>query len=411
MKSLFTVIEFTIKEAVKRKSFIISMIIILGIIVIGFNVPNMISALSGDDNEKTSILIIDEDNIFGEELIEINSSDEDYDYTMSKKNYSNEELDKMFENKEYDSCVRFKKENEKIVIDYIAKSLLMGDSIPESLLENFQMQYTAKKIEEAGITPEQLQAMFTQFEVNTIQTDENAGTGNILVMMLLSIVLFYAIYFCAYQISTSITTEKTSKIMEALVTSTSPKMIVLGKTIGIGILGIFQVIIIATVAFLSAKTFLPDGILDSIINMSNITPTLCLVTLVYFLLGYLTYAFLYALTGSMVSKPEDINSANSPIAVLAVIGFYLSYFSMMNPASNINKFAAIFPFSSPFCMPFRILMGSASNSEIITSILILFITILIIAKVSIKVYSSAILNYGTKMNFKNIFKICKSNKD
>ena len=141
------------------------------------------------------------------------------------------------------------------------------------------------------------------------------------------------------------------------------------------------------------------------------TLNLGLITLLYFILGYFTYALLYALTGSMVSKPEDIQSANGPIAILVVIGFYLAYFSMMNPASNINQFAALMPFSSPFCMPLRVLMGITTTGELIASIAILAVTIFIIAKISIKVYSSAILNYGTKMNFKEIIKMCKNKND
>ena len=117
------------------------------------------------------------------------------------------------------------------------------------------------------------------------------------------------------------------------------------------------------------------------------------------------YALLYALTGSTVSKPEDIQSANTPVALLAVIGFYLSYFTMMNPTSDLNTFAALFPISSPFCMPFRVMMGIASGVEVAISIAILLVTILVIAKVAIKIYSNAILNYGTKMSLKDMIKI------
>ena len=139
--------------------------------------------------------------------------------------------------------------------------------------------------------------------------------------------------------------------------------------------------------------------------MSTITPYLGIVTIIYFILGYFTYALLYALTGSTVSKPEDIQSANTPVALLAVIGFYLSYFTMMNPTSELNVFASMFPVSSPFCMPFRIMMGLANIKDVIISIAILIVTILIIAKVAIKIYSNAILNYGTKMTFKDIIKV------
>lgn len=408
MRDILTVAEFTIKEAIKRKSFIISMIIIIGIIVIGFNAPNIINHFSNPNDNKEKILIMDNDNIFGESLIKIDNEDTDYEYTIIKENLSEDEIKEKLQNNEFDSCLKFSKEDEKIKIDYIVESLMMGQSVPEDLIKNFSTQYTAIQIQKAGLTQKQLQQMFTQFDVNVIQTDDNAASGNTFVAMMLSIVLFYAIYFCAYQISTSITTEKTSKIIETLVTSTSPKQIVLGKTIGIGLVGLFQIIIIAGVAVFSAKSFLPADILENVFDMSAITSTFAISVIVYFLLGYAMYALLYALTGSMVSKPEDIQSANTPVALLAVIGFYLAYFSMMNPASNINLFASIFPVSAPFCMPLRILVGSAKLPEIISSVVILCISILIIAKVSIKIYSDAILNYGTKMSLKNIFKIYKS---
>ena len=80
---------------------------------------------------------------------------------------------------------------------------------------------------------------------------------------------------------------------------------------------------------------------------------------------------------------------------------------MMNPTSELNLFAALFPLSSPFCMPFRIMMGLSNGTDIALSIGILTVTILIIAKVAIKIYSNAILNYGTKMSFKDIVKIYK----
>ena len=410
MKDLVTVIEFTIKETVRRKSFIISMIIIIALIVVGFNIPNILNKILGDSDKQENILIIDEDDIFEDYFIDTNSNDDNYSYTITKQAISNEEIKEKLKNEEYDSCLIFKKENDNIKIDYVVQSMMAGQTVPEDLIQNFSTQYTAVQIQKAGLTEEQIKQMFTNFDINVIQTDEDAASGNIAVSMILSIVLFYAIYFCAYQVSTSITTEKTSKIMETLVTSTSPKTIVLGKTIGVGIVGIIQVIVISAVATFSAKTFLPTDILENVFDMSAMTPVFWLSGLLYFLLGYIMYAFLYALTGSMVSKPEDIQSANTPVAILAVFGFYLSYFSMMNPASNINRFAAIFPLSSPFCLPLRILIGSAKNSEIITSIIILVISIILIAKISIKVYSEAILNYGTKMKFKNIIKICKSKK-
>ena len=302
-------------------------------------------------------------------------------------------------------------ENEKIKISYIVENTTMMNEIPEGCINALTSIYSSLKISKLGLTEEQLQSITPIFEFDLKQTEEKSANGNVFAMMMMSIVLFYAIYFCAYQVSSSITTEKTSKIIETLVTSTSPKTIVLGKTIGIGTVGLAQMILIVAIALISAKTFLEPGLLDSILDMSNITPYLGIMTAIYFILGYLAYALLYALTGSTVSKPEDIQSANSPVAILAVIGFYLSYFTMMNPTSKLNVFASLFPISSPFCMPFRIMMGLANTTDVIMSIAILIATIIAIANIAIKIYSNAILNYGTKMGIKDIIKMYKDKQN
>lgn len=169
-----------------------------------------------------------------------------------------------------------------------------------------------------------------------------------------------------------------------------------------------QVLLIIITAVISANLFLEHEMLKTLLDMSNLTVQSALITIIYFILGYFIYSLVYALTGSMVSKPEDIQSANGPVSLIAGISFYLGYFAILiNPTSSISTFAAIFPFSSPFCMPARVMSGLATGWEIVESIALLFVLVLITAKVAIKVYSSAILNYGSKMSLKDAFKIYK----
>ncbi len=407
MKNLKTVMAFTIKDMVKRKSFIISSIIIILIIVIGFNIPNLLKQFSGDSSSSGNdrLLVVDSTNLFEGSLDQLTNMDLGYEVSTINDNLTFDDIKEKIDNDEIDEAILVEKNNETYKLRYIVKDMTMMASMPQTLLDGISKIYTNLQISKLGLTDEQLQSLTPNFEYSIEQTEEQKVNGNVFAMLMLSIVLFYAIYFCAYQVSSSITTEKTSKIMETLVTSTSPKTIVLGKTIGIGIVGLLQVCVFVAVALISAKTFLEPGLLESILDMSMMTPYLAIITIVYFILGYSTYALLYALTGSTVGKPEDIQSANTPVAILAVIGFYLSYFTMMNPTSDLNLFAAIFPISSPFCMPFRVMMGIASGGEVAISLAILIVTILIIAKVAIKIYSNAILNYGTKMTLKDMIKI------
>jgi ABC-2 type transport system permease protein len=404
MKDLLVVMKFTMKDMIKRKSFIISTIIFLIMIVVGFNIPNILKSINGEDTSD-KLVIVDEGNIFEGSLESLKNVDTGYEIEISNAKY--EEIKEKINNDEIESAIIVEKTNNNVKIRYIVKNTTMMTNVPDDIISMMNSLYSNLQISKLGLTKSQLQSITPNFNYELEQTEEEKANGNVFAIMLLSIVLFYAIYFCAYQVSSSITTEKTSKIIETLVTSTSPKTIVLGKTIGIGVVGLLQLILLVGTALISAKAFLDPELINSILDISAITPYLGIITVIYFILGYLAYALLYALTGSTVSKPEDIQSANGPVAMLAVIGFYLSYFTMMNPTSSLNVFASIFPISSPFCMPFRIMMGLANTTDVLISIAVLIITILIIAKVAIKIYSNAILNYGTKMGIKDIMKMYK----
>ena len=413
MKDLFLVASFTFKDLVKRKSFIISNIIILLIIVLGFNVPRIIKNISnGDENfGKDKITIVDNENIYEGSLDALTSGNLGYQIEVSKEQISLEELKEKIKNGDIEEALYIETKEGIINIQYVIESESLGTYVPQELIMILQSTYQNLQISKLGVTNEQLAMINMPFNSELVQVGDSKTGNSIFPMMLLSIVLFYAIYFFAYQVSSSITTEKTSKIIETLVTSTSPKTIVIGKTIGIGLAGVLQTIVTVVVALISAKLFLDSEIIDIVLSSINLTGTVAVVTIIYYILGYSLFALLYALTGSTVAKPEDVQSANGPVAILAVIGFYLSYFTMMNPASSLNKIAALVPISSPFCMPFRVMMGLATTREILISLAILLITILVVAKISIKIYSSAILNYGSKINLKDMFRMYKNKND
>lgn len=407
MRDLITVASYTIKEMVKRKSFIISTLVILVLIVVGFNVPNIINTIKGDKQQELgtdTIVIIDQDNIFEGTLESLNSMQLGKKYVIETKAVSNDELKEKIEKEEIYGAIRLSKQDNQIQAEYVVDSIGMNGA-PTELLDIFAKLYNNVQLSKLGLTQQQLENINPSFDMSVTQVNENPASGNIFSIMLLSIVLFYAIYFCAYQVSSSITTEKTSKIMETLVTSTTPRTIVLGKTIGIGIVGLIQVATIILVSVISCQLFLDPQLLSNIIDVSKVTPLLAIMVIVYFVLGYALFSLLYALTGSTVSKPEDINSANTPVAMIAVVAFYLSYFSMMNPTSELNVFVSLFPFTAPFSMPFRVMMGTATPMQLVISLGIMLVSIFIIARISIKIYSSAILNYGTKMSMKDIFKM------
>ena len=394
MRDILIVAKFTSKDMIKRKSFIISTIIILAMIVIGFNIPNIMKSLK---KEKDKIIIVDNNNIFEGKI-----TNEDKEIILGK--YNIEEIKNKIKENEIEYGIIINKEKNNIVLTYVLENK-MSNGPSEEFISYLTTLYKDIQIDKLNISKEQKESLIPQFEYKLEAADENI-TGNPFVMMMISMVLFYAVYFCAYQVSNSITTEKTSKIIETLVTSTSPTSIILGKTLGVGIVGLGQLAAIIITSYISATAFLDSKILEMALDTSSLTPQLGIITLLYFLLGYLTFGLLYALTGSTVSKPEDIQSANQPVVFITIIGFYLAYFSMINPSSNLNKLAALLPISSPFCMPLRIMMHASTTKEILISISILIISIIIIANIAIRIYRNAILNYG-KSTIKDIIKMYK----
>ena len=404
MKDMFIVMKFTMKEMIKRKSFIISTLVILIFIVVGFNVPNLIKKFKGS-NESNKLLIVDNEDIFEGNLELLKQLNVKYELEIGEASF--DEIKQKIDNGEIQDAVIVERNGNTIKSRYVVKNTTMMKEVPENIISTMNSLYSSMQISKLGLTAEQLQSISPNFEFSLEQTDKERANGNVLVMMIMSMILFFGIYFCVAQISSSITTEKTSKIMETLVTSTSPKNIIWGKTLGIGLIGLAQMVVIVATAFVCAKTFLDEELLNSVLDMSTITPALGLITVVYFILGYLEFALLYALTGSTVSKPEDIQSANMPVALITVAGFYLSYFTMMNPTSSLNSIAGILPISSPLCMPFRIMMGISGPKDVAISIAILVVTCFVISKIAVKIYSNAILNYGRKLSIMEAFKMDK----
>lgn len=403
-KDILTVTKFTMRDMVGRKSFRISTLIVVILIVLGFNVPNFLQQF--DNSADNTVVFVDRDNLFQGTLDSLQTLPNlNYEATIS--NDDDDAIKAKIENGEASSAFIIEENGEQPKLRYIVKNAATITEPPQTIIDQLSTLYTSVRLSQLGLNEKQLASLTPNFDFTIEQTESEVVGGNIFVMMILSCVLFFAIYFCAFQVSSSITVEKTSKIIETLVTSTSPRSIILGKTIGIGLVGLGQMLLFAIVAILSAYSFLDPELLSTMLDLSNFTPYLAFIAILYFILGYFVYAFLYAVTGATVSKPEDIQAANTPVVILTMIGFYLAYFTLMNPTGELNVFASLLPISSPFCMPLRVMMGVASVAEVCLSIVILLATCAIIAHVAIKIYSNAILNYGNQRGIKNLFKIYK----
>ena len=407
MRDILIVTKFTLIEALKKKAFIVSTIIMILMIILASAFTKIIPKLA-DSNEKDKILIVDNDKIFENQLNTMNELGLNNEFIIAKEKTSLADVKTKIKNKDIKKGIIISKAEGKIKIEYVVENTSLMMNSPVDIQKALKEIYSRNQLKKLNLTQQQIQSLEPNFEYTIVSSQEKDANKNITVILALTGLLFAAIYTFAYQVSTSITTEKTSKIVETLVTYTKARNIVLGKTFGIGLAGLIQLLIIAIISIFSINTFVDKNMLSAFLDLSTITPALGITIVVYFILGYMEYALLYALTGSFVSNPEEVKAAATPASLIAVMSFYLAYFTIMSPTSNLNSIASIVPFSSPFSAPFRVMLGVATPREMIMSVLILIATNILIAHIAIKVYTNAIINNGTKLSLKEIIKMYKT---
>lgn len=149
MKDILTVMKFTINDMVKRKSFIISTVIILILIVVGFNIPNILKSIKGED-VKEKILIVDTEEIFEGKLDELSNTDWQYETQIGK--YTYEEIKQKIQDKEISAGLIMEKKDNNIKVRYIIESATMMDYVPEDIMNTISSLYTNIQIGKLGLT-------------------------------------------------------------------------------------------------------------------------------------------------------------------------------------------------------------------------------------------------------------------
>lgn len=413
MKDIITILKYTIKENITKKAFIITTVILMAMIILICNIPNIINLFESEEEapENAKFVVVDEQNLMGEEINSLTEIAKTMYWDIQLENKATEEIVDKIKNNELDGMVEILKNEETglIKLKYTSNGSMYTDDqgIINQFITMIKTIQVNKELINSNVSPDTINMINSEIEFETKHLeDENDNFG---VAMAASFILFFAVYFYGNTVAVSVSSEKTSRVMETLVTSTTPRNIIIGKTAAMGLIGLAQMLLLIATAFVSYKLFIPADLdfVSSIIGNINFSVFSILICLVYFVLGYTVYAFLNAVTGATVSKVEDLNSAQTPIAMIALVSFYLAYFTATVPDSSASKFASIFPFSAAFSMPGRILAGGATGMEIALSIAILLVTTVLLAFISIRAYSGAVLHYGKRLNIKELLKLSK----
>jgi len=281
---------------------------------------------------------------------------------------------------------------------YYVNNLSMYDMNTEVADELLRDLYRVNVMVENGMTAEQAgSVMSVQIEKNTeslgVDQMQNYWYTYIMIFALYMVILLYG-----QMVATNVATEKSSRAMELLITSAKPISMMFGKVIASCFAGLIQLVAIfgtALVCFSLNKPYWGENmIINSIFNMP---PALLGYMLIFFVLGFLIYAFLYGAIGSTASKLEDINTSVMPITMLFVIAFIVVVYSFSAGTVDtlLMKICSFVPFTSPMAMFTRIAMSTVPVYEIVISVAVLAASVIGVGYVSAKIYRVGVLLYGT----------------
>ncbi len=290
---------------------------------------------------------------------------------------------------------------------YYVNNLSMYDANMQTANSVLQEVYRVTAMVQGGMSPEQAEKILSaQIQCNAVTLGKDQ-MQNFFYTYIMIFALYMVILLYGQMVATNVAVEKSSRAMEVLITSANPTSMMFGKVIASCLAGLMQLIAVfgtALVFYNVNKSAWGDNIIiDSIFN---IPVSLFAYMLLFFVLGFLIYAFLYGAIGSTASKLEDINTSVLPITFLFIIAFIVVMASMGsgNVDNTIMKVCSFIPFTSPMAMFTRICMSTVPWYEILISVAILIGSTIGVGFIAAKIYRVGVLLYGTSPKLGNIIK-------
>lgn len=262
--------------------------------------------------------------------------------------------------------------------------LLVERSAGNSLTATVQGAVTSlavsRQLAAAGITSLDVPKVgVTTLDPSADQTGERAGVA------IVGIVVLYTLLILMGQfVAQGVVEEKSTRVVELLLATMRPWQLLAGKIIGLGLLGLAQIVAISVVGVTGALAFdvvsLPGQLIGTVLTV-----------VAWFVLGYAFYAAVFAAAASLVSRQEDLASVITPTTILLVVGFFIAIQSASNPTGTLATVTSFIPGLSPLVMPVRMAAGGAAAWEVLVAVLIMLVAIVLVVRLGGRIYAGALL--------------------
>ena len=408
MKQFGKILKFELKGYLRNKIFVGFTIFLVALIAVVMFIPNIIAAFESDDvgdttpaDLPTMLVYAEDENLSAIVKEYFGNAFVDYNVKVAEGSVEDLKNDIISGNAECAFVM-----NSASSYTYYVNNLSMYDMNTEVANTVLQEVYRINAMVQNGLTPEQAgEIMSVQIESGT-ETLGKDQMQNFFYTYIMIFALYMVILLYGQMVATNVATEKSSRAMEVLVTSAKPTSMMFGKVLASCIAGFSQLVLVFGTAILLYnvnKEALSNPLIASIFD---IPIELFIYLIVFFVLGFLIYAFMFGAIGSTASKLEDINTSVMPITFLFIIAFMVVMFSMSSGSVDNTAMlvCSYIPFTSPMAMFTRICMSTVAWYEIAISIAILVGSTVGIGVLSAKIYRVGVLLYGMPPKFSTIMK-------
>ena len=220
------------------------------------------------------------------------------------------------------------------------------------------------------------------------------------IVYVLTLVIYMTVMQFGSVVAMNVVKEKSNRAMELLIVTVNPKTLILGKVFALSIAVLIQMVVAIGGLFVGMKINMQRYSEGLKVIVNNLDYKVIGIGLIFTLTGFVMFMFMYAAFASLVSKVEDVNGAITIPMLIFIAGFFVDYYVMSSSGdTKLAEILSYFPLTSYFVMFTRYAISHVSTAELLASYGILVVTTIVVAIACVKVYRSATLRYGQKLNF------------
>jgi ABC-2 type transport system permease protein len=276
-----------------------------------------------------------------------------------------------------------------------------NDVLTTTLNDVLRQQVLVAQLAEAGITPQQVAQNLANVEVavTALEPVDPQQGQRLAIGLIVAALLYYSLLVYGTMVAQGVVEEKSSRVVEILLATVRPWQLLLGKVIGLGAVGLLQLLVISTVGLGLSSAF-------DVIDVGALGGTALLTGVLWYLLGFFLYATVFAAAASLVSRQEELQSVLTPISMTIIVAFVAGINLMIgSPSGPTVTVLSLLPPFAPILMPGRMAMGVAPPWQVILAIVLALAAIAAITWLGGKVYANAVLRTGARVKLREALRI------